>query len=364
MKVRDITSYLDRVVPLSYQENYDNSGLQTGDPEADINSALISFDITGEVLDEAISAGCGLIITHHPLIFSPLKRIVGRTFQERILIKAIRNNISIYSAHTNLDVFENGVSKKMAEKLSLEKVQVLSPVKGKLYKLVTFIPENNLEEVRNAVFMAGAGAIGKYDQCSFNAGGLGTFRAGEDTSPFSGQPGKFHKEKEVRFETIFISHLMNDVLEALIRSHPYEEVAYDIYELKNDYMAAGLGCAGELHEPMKGEDFLRLLSETFGSRGVRYSSLPGHPVRKVGLCGGAGISLLNEAFGAGCDAYVTGDVKYHDFFNADGRLLLVDIGHYESEKFSTEILYDLIIKKFPTFALRFSETNTNPINYL
>jgi len=258
----------------------------------------------------------------------------------------------------------NGVSKKMALKLGLENISVLRTLKNKLQKLVTFVPEDHLGRVREAIFSAGAGVIGNYDLCGFTAGGTGSFRGGENTSPFTGEKGILHFEKELRFETIFYSHLKDRVIKALLAAHPYEEVAYDIYALENDNIDAGLGCTGEFPEPVDETVFLLKLKSVFGAEGIRYSKLTGRPVKKVALCGGSGASLLNDALKRGADAFVTADIKYHAFFEPENRLLLVDCGHYETEKFSVEILYDLIVKNFPNFAVRFSETNTNPINYL
>jgi dinuclear metal center YbgI/SA1388 family protein len=364
MKVKEICLFLDQAVPVSFQESYDNCGLQTGNPDAVVKSALLSLDVTESVVDEAIAESCNLIIAHHPVLFRPLKRITGRTSTERIIIKALKNDISIYAAHTNLDVVENGVSGKMAERIGLTRIRPLAPLKDKLLKLVTYIPEEHLEKVRKAVFEAGAGVIGKYDQCSYSSAGTGTFRGGSDSNPFVGQKGKLHYEKELRFETILLSHLKDNVVRALITSHPYEEVAYDLFPLVNDFPSAGMGIVGELPRETSEKEFLKRLSSSFDAKGIRYSALLNKKIKTVALCGGAGISLLNDSISAGADAFVTGDVKYHDFFGTENKIFLVDIGHYESEKYATEILYDLIIKKFPTFALRFSEINTNPINYL
>jgi dinuclear metal center YbgI/SA1388 family protein len=364
MKLKEICHYLDTIVPISFQEDYDNSGIQTGNPEAETGSALISLDVTEEVLDEAISNGCDLIIAHHPLIFNPVKKLTGRNYVEKVLIKAIKNDIAIYSAHTNLDSTKMGVSRKMADKLDLTKIKALSPLKGRLLKLVTFIPEDHLEPVRQAIFDAGAGVTGNYDRCGFSVQGTGSFKGGAGAHPFVGQPGKIHFEKEARFETILPVHLKEKVIRALLETHPYEEVAYDLYSIDNEYDEAGLGCTGEFTEEKEEMDFLKLLREVFNAGGVRYSRLTGKKIRKVALCGGSGIGLLNDAIRSEADAFVTSDIKYHNFFSPENRLLLVDIGHYESENFSTEILYDLIIKKFPTFAVRFSEIITNPINYL
>jgi dinuclear metal center YbgI/SA1388 family protein len=364
MKLQELCSYLDSAVPLSFQESYDNSGLQVGLPDKEVNSALITLDVTEEILDEAGNAGSDVIISHHPLIFNGIKRLSGRTMTERILLKAIKQDIAIYSAHTNLDVLSNGVSMKMAEKLKLNNIKVLVPLKDRLLKLVTYIPENHFDNVRDALFEAGAGVIGNYDQCGFSIPGTGSFRGGEGTRPFTGEIGKTHFEKEIRFETVMFSHLKERVIKALLSSHPYEEVAYDLYQLENQNIEAGMGCVGELFEAMEEKDFLKFLSPAFSAKGIRFSKPTGKKISKVAMCGGAGASLLNDAIATGAQAFVTSDIKYHTFFDIGNKLLLVDLGHYESEKYSVEILYDLIIKKFPTFAVRFSEINTNPINYL
>src|ERR1035437_51728 len=363
MKLKDLCSYLDSAVPLSFQEGYDNSGLQVGLSEREITSAMITLDITEEVIDEAITHGCDVLVSHHPLIFNGIKSLTGKSFTERILFNAVKNDIAVYSAHTNLDVLSNGVSRKMAEKIGLEEISVLSPSEKLLLKLVTYIPESHLEAVRNALFEAGAGVIGNYDKCGFATSGTGSFRANEMTKPFRGEKGKIHFEKEIRFETILFSHLKEVVIKALLDAHPYEEVAYDLYSLENKNAEIGLGCIGKLHDPVSENDFLKFVSEVFDAKGVRYSKPKGKPVIKVALCGGSGSSLLNHAIGSGADVFLTADIKYHDFFKTENKILLVDIGYFESEKFSREILKDLIIKKFPKFAVRFSETNTNPINY-
>ena len=363
MKLKDLCTYLESEVPLSLQEDYDNSGLQVGTPESEISSAIITLDVTEKVLEEAIASGCDVVISHHPVIFKGIKSLTGRSYIERIITAAVKNNIAIYSAHTNLDNFSNGVSRKMAEKLNLEEVTVLSPSENKLLKLVIFIPESHFEKVSNAIFEAGAGVTGNYDKCGFSLSGTGSFRGNENSNPFAGEKGKIHLENEIRFETILFSHLRDKVTRALLEAHPYEEVAYDFYALENSNSGTGSGCVGKLHDPVSEEEFLSLVSSVFDARGLRYSKLTGKPVRNVALCGGSGSFLLSRAISSGADAYITSDIKYHDFFLTENKILLVDTGHFESEKFSREILKDLIIKKFPKFAVRFSETNTNPINY-
>jgi dinuclear metal center YbgI/SA1388 family protein len=364
MKLLEICSWLDAEVPIAFQEGYDNSGLQAGDPDKEIRKAMIALDVTESTVDEAVAKGCNMIISHHPLIFNPIKKLTGNNSTERTLIKVVKNGIAVYSCHTNLDIFGEGVSRRMAAKIGLHNVTVLSPLKSHLLKLVTYVPEEHIDTVRNAVFNAGAGTIGNYDMCSYNIEGTGSFRGNPDTKPFKGEKGELHFEKEIRFETIMLAHLRNKVIKALVETHPYEEVAYDIYRLENDYFQAGLGCVGELKKDVDEMQFLKNLSSIFKAKGIRYSKPIGKKIRKVAVCGGAGIGLLKEAIKSGADIFITADLKYHDFFNAENKILMADIGHFESEIFSGEILYELIIKKFPTFAVQFSETNTNPINYL
>ncbi len=364
MKAGELCAYLDTVVPLSLQESYDNSGLQVGHPEKEISAALLSLDVTEEVLGEAISKDCGIIVSHHPVIFNGLKKLTWRTPAERIVARAIKNDIVIYSSHTNLDMLSKGVSGKMADRLGLSDLKVLRPMKDRLIKLVTFVPGDHLDRVRDAVFSAGAGFIGNYDRCGFVVSGTGSFRAGEGTNPFAGEKGQMHLENESRFETVLFSHTRERVVKALLEAHPYEEVAYDLYPLENDNIDLGLGCYGYLPDALSERDFLEMVAGRLETGGLRYSNLSGKMIRKVAVCGGSGSSLLRDAIACRADAFVTGDIKYHTWFEADNSILLADCGHFESEKFSTEVLHDLLIKKFPTFALRFSETNTNPINYL
>jgi dinuclear metal center YbgI/SA1388 family protein len=364
MKISDICNFLDSRIPLSFQESYDNCGLQIGNRNNEVSSALISFDVNEDVVDEAIKMGCGLIISHHPLIFDKIKTITGKTYIDRIIINAIKNDISIYAAHTNLDIINGGVSFKMASILGLKDIKVLSPAKDKLLKLVTYVPESHLENVRKALFNAGAGKIGNYDCCCFTSDGMGSFRPSENTKPFVGEKGKIHFENEIKIEIVLLDFLKEKVVDALIEAHPYEEVAFDILKLENAYSEAGLGCVGDLPDYIDEKKFLDIISVKFNAKGIRFSGSTNKNIKRVSVCGGAGISLLNDAVASGSQAFITGDVKYHNFFDVDNRLLLVDIGHFESEIFATEILYDLIIKKFPKFAVRFSEINTNPINYL
>jgi hypothetical protein len=297
------------------------------------------------------------------VIFGGLKKLTGSSPPERIVIEAIRSGLSIYSAHTNIDAVYQGVSFRMADKLGVVKPRILSPVKGQLRKLVFFVPVDNAAAVREAIFEAGAGHIGEYDMCSFNAPGEGTFRGSDATDPFVGEKGKMHTEPELRVETIFPVEKESRILSALIKSHPYEEVAYDVYPLDNEYDRAGMGVVGDLEKATGETEFLDLLKERFGIPVIRHSKFLGRKLKKVALCGGGGSSLLPKAIASGADAFVTGDIKYHPFFDAEGKILMADIGHYESEQFATHIIYDLLIKKFPNFAVHLTKLNTNPVNY-
>ncbi len=364
MKLATIISVLEAFAPPTYQETYDNSGHILGDDQQEIFSALLTIDITEEVIDEALKSGANLIISHHPLIFSGIKKITGKNLIERSIIKAIRNNICIYSAHTNLDNVLGGVNSKICSKLGLVNCKMLSHVKGDLKKLVTFIPGEHADKVRQAVFNAGAGVIGEYDQCSYNVEGLGTFRGSENTIPFIGKKGELTFEKEVRFETIFPSRFQSEIITALLKTHPYEEVAYDIYPLDNLYERVGSGMIGETTEPVNTPEFLKTLKNIFHAGIVRYSPIIKKSISKVAVCGGSGSFLIGNAIRAGADMFITGEIKYHQFFEAEDKIVLADIGHYESEQFTKDIFYELLIKNFPNFAVHLSKVNTNPINYL
>ncbi len=363
MRVREITDYIESFAPLAYQESYDNAGLQTGDPDQEATAALICVDVTYDVIQEALRLAANLIISHHPLIFSGLKKLTGSNYTERLVIEAIRHNLSIYAAHTNLDAMHHGVNHKMAERLGLTNTSILVPMNDHLRKLVFFVPIDHAAPVRQEIFKAGAGHIGHYDMCSFNAPGEGTFRGSEDSDPFVGEKGTMHTEPELRVETIFPRERESQILRAMIRAHPYEEVAYDIYPLANRYDQAGAGAIGELHEPADEQSFLQLLKDRFDTPVVRHTGFLDRKIKKVAVCGGSGSYLLPDAIASGADAFVSGDFKYHQFFDADGRILVADIGHYESEQFTKEIFYEFLMKKFPKFAVHLSEVNTNPVNY-
>ena len=364
MKLREITSHLESIAPLAYQESYDNSGLICGNHDMDITGAVICLDSTEAVIDEAIANKCNLVIAHHPIVFSGIKKFNGKNYVERIIIKAIQNNIAIYAAHTNLDNVFNGVNAKIAEKIGLANCSILLPQHNTIKKLVTLCPDDKAENVRSALFEAGAGSIGNYDECSFNTNGIGTFRAGENTNPYVGEKGKRHQEKETKIEVIYPGYLESKLLKALFLSHPYEEVPYDLIQLSNADNTVGAGMIGNLADDMDEMVFLNHLKSTMKADGIRYTALKGKKVNRVAICGGSGSFLLKNAINAGADVFVTADFKYHQFFDAENQIIIADIGHYESEQYTMELFYDLLSRKFTTFALHLSKINTNPINYL
>ncbi|TCD03078.1 Nif3-like dinuclear metal center hexameric protein [Pedobacter psychroterrae] len=363
MKLSVLIKHLEAFAPLNYQEDYDNSGLLIGDPEQEVHAALVALDCIEKVVDEAIALGCNLIITHHPIVFKGLKKITGKNYVERVVLKAIRHNIALYAIHTNLDHVKHGVSGVIAERLGLKNAKILSPKRSLLKKLVTFCPVDAAPEVRAALFAAGAGHIGDYSECSFNATGTGTFKAGLGTDPYVGEIGLQHEEPEERIETVFLAQNERKILIALFEHHPYEEVAYDIYPLENKLDTAGAGMIGWLPEEMEGRAFLSFVKERMDAVVIRHTDILPKRIRKVAVCGGSGSFLLQEAIAAGADALVTADFKYHEFFDADGKIMIADIGHFESEQFTSDLLIDIIQEKFPNFAIRLTEHNTNPINY-
>lgn len=364
MNVKSICELIEEVAPLSLQESYDNSGLLVGDSQMEINSVLLSIDITEEVMEEAIRKNCNLIISHHPLIFSGLKRLTGQNEVQRCVAKAIKNDIAIYAAHTNLDNVLHGVSGKMAEKIGLTNVRILQPKQSGLLKLITYVPQLYSYGIRQALFEAGAGQIGNYDSCSFNTDGVGTFRANENARPFVGAIDELHSEPETRIEVILPDYLKVRVLKALLKVHPYEEPAYDFVALENTWNQVGAGVVGELEKPEDELVFLKRIKVIFNNPAIKYTELLGKKIRKVALCGGSGSSFLQDAIEADADVYISGDFKYHEFFDAQKRILVADIGHFESEQFTKDIFHEIITKKMPTFAVQISDSKTNPINYL
>lgn len=360
----DVAGIMETFAPLALQEGYDNCGLQVGSQLDVVTGILVCLDVTDEVIDEAIALDCNMIVSHHPLIFGGLKRLNGHTAVERMVIKAIRHGIALYAAHTNADAVGNGVSGRMAMKLGLEKCRVLSPLSGRLMKLITFVPVDHLSQVRDAIFEAGAGHIGHYDSCSFQVHGHGTFRGDAQSQPYVGNPGALHTESEVRIETVMPDYLSSRVVDALLMAHPYEEVAYDLYSLANQWGERGFGIIGQLPTSEEPLAFLNRVKAVFGCQSVRYSPLTTGEVTRVAVCGGSGSDLIKAAMAAKADVFITGDIKYHQFFEAEGRMVIADIGHFESEQFTKELFFELLTEKLPNFAIHLSNINSNPINYL
>jgi dinuclear metal center YbgI/SA1388 family protein len=363
MLISEIISLLESLAHPSLQESYDNAGLITGDPSWDCSGIICSLDATEEVIQEAISKKCNLVVAHHPIIFTGLKKINGKNYVEKTVITAIKNDIAIYAIHTNLDNVLNGVNGKMASIIGLQNTTVLSPKNSTLKKLFTFVPVDKAEQVRQAIFKAGGGYIGNYSECSFTVEGAGTFKAGEGTDPYVGKIGERHQEKEGKIEVIFPANLEGPIIKAMIAAHPYEEVAYDVVQLDNRHPSTGSGLVGELPKPMDEKEFLSHLKSVFRLKALRHSPFTGKMIRRVALCGGAGSFLVSKALGVGSDAYITADMKYHEFFDADGKLLIADIGHYESEQFTIDLLAEYLEQKFPTFAVLKTGVLTNPVNY-
>lgn len=364
MLLNDIVSALNEFAPFPLQEDYDNSGLLIGNPDEEIHSALIALDITPAVMDEATRLKCNLIISHHPLIFSGLKSLTGNTETQRLVARAVKEGIAIAAFHTNADNHFLGVNRLLCEKLGIRNTRILRPMKGALRKIATFVPHSHTQQVMDALFKSGAGVIGNYDSCSYRVSGTGTFRASAAANPFVGSIGELHHEPEEKIELIFPAFLEKSVVNALIEAHPYEEVAYDIYPLENTWNQAGAGMIGELDQPEEAEVYLRYIKKILNIGCIRHTAAANRLISKVAVCGGSGSFLINEAQKSKADIFLTGDIKYHDFFLPEGKMILADIGHYESEQFTKELIFTMLKEKFPTFALFISGTHTNPVNYL
>ncbi|PKQ69698.1 Nif3-like dinuclear metal center hexameric protein [Raineya orbicola] len=363
MQIREVINLLEGFAPTIYQESYDNAGLIYGNLEANITGILISLDITEAILDEAIRANCNLIVAHHPIVFKPLKTFTGKNYVERVLIKAIRQNIALYAIHTNLDNVQNGVSFHIASILGLKNIKVLAPTTQNLYKLTTFCPPDYAQKVLEALWQAGAGQIGNYQDCSFRLEGMGTYRPNEKANPFAGTQGYLEQAPETRLEVILPAHAKNDIFKALRKAHPYEEIAYYLHLLENENQEIGAGAIGMLENPMTEKDFLGYLKEKMNLKVIKHTALLGKPIQKVALCGGSGFFLLKKAIAQKADVFITADIKYHEFFDADGQILLADIGHYESEVFTKNLITKILQEKNPHIPLKISQISTNPIDY-
>lgn len=363
-KIKDIVSYLEKIAPPAYQESYDNAQLITGNPHDTLKGVLCTLDATEAVVDEAISLGCNLIVAHHPIVFKGLKSLTGRNYVEKTVIKAIKNDIAIYAIHTNLDHVSHGVNKKICDVIGLKNTKILQPKKEILLKLVTFAPHEATEKVLKALFDAGAGKIGEYSGCSFLAEGIGTFTPSSSANPHIGTPEAAHREPEMRIEVLLPSYLERKVLHALREAHPYEEVAFYLQKLENENQEVGAGMIGELNEEMDEKDFFEMLKLKMNLITIKHTHLLGKKVKKIAVCGGAGIFLLPDAKKSGADIFITSDVKYHEFFDAENQLVICDIGHYESEIYTKELLRNILSQKFTNIALYLTKVITNPITYL
>ena len=363
MQIKDVIQHMEELAPLAYAESYDNVGLLVGDKNAKLTGILITHDTLEEVVDEAIAKKCNLIVSFHPIVFSGIKKFNGQDYVNRVIVKAIKNDIAIYATHTALDNVQNGVNSTICDRLNLMNRKTLIPKSDFIYKLTTYVPNANAKELRDALFIAGAGNIGNYDHCSFNISGEGTYRGNENSNPEIGVKGEFHTENEIQVNVTFEKHLESKILKTLFTNHPYEEVAYEVSKLTNIHQNIGLGMTGELATPMNEDIFLAYLKKEMNTSCVRHSNLTGKKIQKIAVLGGSGSSVIKNAKASGADAYITSDLKYHDFYQAENSILLCDIGHYESEQYTKTLLYEFFSKKIPNFAIVLSGINTNPVNY-
>ena len=364
MKIKDIITVLEEMAPLAYAEDFDNVGLLLGNQDDEATGVLVCHDALENVIEEAIAKNCNLVVCFHPILFTGIKKITGKNYVERSVVKAIKNDIAIYAVHTALDNHKNGVNKIFCDTLGLINTKILVPKPNFIQKLVTYTIPENVEQVRNALFDAGAGKIGNYDDCSFTSQGIGTYMGNENSNPEIGERFEFVEAQEIKIEVTFEKHLQNKILKALFKNHVYEEVAYEIYDLQNTHQNIGLGMVGELEKPLSEIEFLQLVKTKMQCGGIRHSSLLGKSIKKVAVLGGSGSFAIKNAIQAGADAFLTADLKYHQFYEAENQLILADIGHFESERYTKNYIVDFLSKKILNFAIVLSEENTNPVKYL
>jgi len=364
MKIKEVRTILEEMAPLAYAEDFDNVGLLVGNEEDETTGILVCHDALESVIDEAIAKKCNLVVCFHPILFSGLKKITGKNYVERAVLKAIKNDIAIYAVHTALDNHKNGVNKIFCNALGLKNTKVLVPKPNVIQKLVTYTIPENAEQVRNALFDAGAGKIGNYEDCSFNSQGIGTYMGNENSNPEIGERFEFVEAPEIKIEVTFEKHLQSKILKALFSNHVYEEVAYEIYDLQNSHQNIGLGMIGELENEMSENDFLNFVKDKMQCGGIRHSQLLGKPIRKVAVLGGSGSFAIKNAIQANTDVFLTSDLKYHNFYEAENQIVLADIGHFESERYTKNYIVDFLKEKISNFAIVLSEENTNPVKYL
>ncbi|MBD0825048.1 Nif3-like dinuclear metal center hexameric protein [Aestuariibaculum marinum] len=363
MIIQDVINHLETLAPLAYAEDFDNVGLLVGDKKAKLTGVLVTLDTLEAVVDEAIENNCNFIVSFHPIIFKGLKKITGKTYVERVVLKAIKHDIAIYTMHTALDNAFQGVNDMICNQLQLTNKQVLIPQPQTIKKLTTYVPKNEAEELRAALFEAGAGTIGNYSNCSFNVEGYGTFNGNENANPTIGEPGTTHTEVETKITVTFPKHLESQILKTLFNTHSYEEVAYEVITIENKNQHIGIGMVGELDQPMDEKSFLNYVKDKMNTECIRHSDFLNKSIKKVAVLGGSGSFAIGAAKAAGADAFITADLKYHDFFTAENSILLTDIGHYESEQFTKNGLVAHLTKKITNFAIILSKTNTNPVKY-
>ena len=363
MIIHDVINHLEELAPLAYAEDFDNVGLLVGDKTAKLTGVLVTLDTLEAVVNEAISKKCNLIVSFHPIIFKGLKKLTGKNYVERVVMKAIKHDIAIYSMHTALDNALQGVNDMICNQLNLINKRILIPQSETIKKLTTYVPKNEAQNLRSALFQAGAGSIGNYNDCSFNVDGLGTYNGNKNSNPTIGEKGQTHKEEETKITVIFLKHLESKILQTLFSTHSYEEVAYEVTTIENKNQNIGMGMIGELETPMDEYSFLKYLKTKMNTECVRHSSFINKNIKKIAVLGGSGSFAINAAKGAGADAFITADLKYHDFFTAEKSILLADIGHYESEQFTKTLLVAYLTKKITNFAIVLSQINTNPVKY-
>jgi dinuclear metal center YbgI/SA1388 family protein len=349
MTINELIQHIETIAPPCYQEGYDNSGLIVGNADTPITNVLLCLDSTEAIIDEAISKNCNLVIAHHPIVFSGLKRLTGKTYIERTIIKAIQHGIAIYACHTNLDNIQQGVNGKIAQLLDLVNPRILQPKKV-LRKLYVFVPVPLADTLKSRLLGLGAGQTGVWTNLSHAAVG-----AGSSNTAYGA---------EVKLEVIFHEALQPQIVQVLHTFSPQQPLPYDIVQLQNTHEQVGSGMIGQLAKPMSEQAFLKHLKSVMKVGCIKYTALLGKSIKTVALCGGAGGFLLSSAIAQGADIFITADYKYHEFFDANGKIVIADIGHYESEQFTMELFRELISEKITNFALHLAETNTNPVNYL
>jgi len=371
MKIKELLSLLEEIAPLSYAEDFDNVGLLVGNQELESTGVLVCHDALETVVEEAITKNCNLIVCFHPILFSGIKKITGKNYVEKAVIKAIKNDIAIYAVHTALDNHQNGVNKIFCDALGLKNTKILIEKQNFIRKLVTYTIPENANQVRHALFEAGAGSIGNYENCSFNSEGTGTYKGNENSNPVIGTLGELTETTEIKIEVTFEKHLESKILKALFQNHVYEEVAYEIYDLQNSHQNIGMGMIGELDNAMDEKDFLEFVKENIDAKGIRHSAFLNQKIKKVAVLGGAGSFAIKNAISAGADVFLTADLKYHQFYEAENKILLADVGHFESERYTKNYIFDFLIEKMTNFAnnlkitkIILSEENTNPVKYL